>query len=84
MRPLLLDGRLVHDNPVLSMCVSHTTIRTDANGNRAPDKRKATHRIDGTVALIMALAMAPAAQIRPFDVAALIGSESERRGPHGK
>lgn len=77
MRPLLLDGRLVHDNPVLSMCVSHTTIRTDANGNRAPDKRKATHRIDGTV-------MAPAAQIRPFDVAALIGSESERRGPHGK
>jgi phage terminase large subunit-like protein len=70
---LLLDGRLVHDNPVLSMCVSHTTIRTDANGNRAPDKRKATHRIDGTVALIMGLAMAPAAQVRPFDAEALIG-----------
>ena len=70
---LLLDGRLVHDNPVLSTCVAHTTIRTDANGNRAPDKRKATHRIDGTVAMIMALAMAPAAQLRPFDVEALIG-----------
>ena len=55
---LLLDACLVHDNPVLSTCVAHTTIRTDANGNRAPDKRKATHRIDGTVALIMGLAMA--------------------------
>jgi phage terminase large subunit-like protein len=70
---LLLDRRLTHDSPVLSMCVSHTTIRTDANGNRAPDKKKASHRIDGTVALIMALGMTPAAQVRPFDAAALIG-----------
>jgi len=70
---LLLDGRLVHDNPVLSMCVAHTTIRTDAAGNRAPDKRKATHRIDGTVALVMGLAAAPTTQFRPFDAAALIG-----------
>jgi len=63
----------VHDNPVLSMCVAHTTIRTDAAGNRAPDKRKATHRIDGTVALVMGLAAAPTTQFRPFDPAALIG-----------
>jgi phage terminase large subunit-like protein len=62
---------VVHDNPVLSMCVSNTTIRMDAAGNRAPDKRSSTHRIDGTVALIMALAMAP--QVKPFDVEALIG-----------
>jgi phage terminase large subunit-like protein len=68
---LLLDGRLVHDSPVLSMCVANTTIRMDAAGNRAPDKRRSTHRIDGTVALIMALAMAP--QVKPFDVEALIG-----------
>jgi hypothetical protein len=27
---LLLDGRLVHDNPVLSTCIAHTTVRTDA------------------------------------------------------
>jgi phage terminase large subunit-like protein len=45
----------------------------DAAGNRAPDKRKLTHRIDGTVALIMALAMAPSAQMGVFDVASLIG-----------
>ena len=69
---LLLDGRLVHDNPILSMCMAHTTIRIDAAGNRAPDKRKATHRIDGTVALIMGLAMAPTQQ-PAIDVQALIG-----------
>jgi len=68
---LLLNGRLLHDSPVLSMCVANTTIRMDAAGNRAPDKRRSTHRIDGTVALIMALAMTP--QVKPFDVEALIG-----------
>jgi phage terminase large subunit-like protein len=70
---LLLDRHVVHDNPVLSMCVSHTTIRMDAAGNRAPDKKRATHRIDGTVALTMALAMAPTMQMPAFDPAALIG-----------
>ena len=36
---LLLDQHVVHDNPVLSMCASHTTTRMDAAGNRAPDKK---------------------------------------------
>jgi phage terminase large subunit-like protein len=67
----LLDRQLVHNNPVLSMCVTHTVIRTDSAGNRAPDKRKSTHRIDGAVALLMALAMAPAHPL-PIDVSALI------------
>ena len=44
----LLDRQLVHDNPILSINAAHTVIRTDSAGNRAPDKRKATHRIDGT------------------------------------
>jgi phage terminase large subunit-like protein len=69
---LLLDGRVVHDSPVLSMCVANTTIRMGAAGNRAPDKRKSTHRIDGCVALIMALAQIPVAT-PAFDVNALIG-----------
>jgi phage terminase large subunit-like protein len=68
----LLDRQLVHDNPILSMNAAHTVIRTDSAGNRAPDKRKATHRIDGVVALLMALAMA-SAQPPAIDVAALIG-----------
>jgi phage terminase large subunit-like protein len=55
------------------MCVSNTIVRMDAAGNRAADKRRSTHRIDGTVALIMGLAMAPSEQMRVFDVQALIG-----------
>jgi phage terminase large subunit-like protein len=43
----------------------------DSGGNRAPDKKRSTHRIDGLVALVMALALAPA-QPRPIDVSCLI------------
>jgi phage terminase large subunit-like protein len=68
----LLDRRLVHDNPILTSCIAHTVIRTDSAGNRAPDKRKSTARIDGTVALLMALAQIPTAT-PVFDPAALIG-----------
>jgi phage terminase large subunit-like protein len=70
---LLLDSRLVHDNPILTSCVAHTVVRTDAAGNRAPNKRKNTHRIDGCVALIMSLAMTPTRQPFVFDPAAMIG-----------
>jgi phage terminase large subunit-like protein len=70
---LLLDRRVVHDNPCLTSCVVHTTIRMDPAGNRAPDKKRATHRIDGTIGLLMALATAPAAQTQTIDIAALIG-----------
>src|SRR5262245_4706838 len=45
---------------------------TTLPGNRAPDKRKSTRRIDVTVSLIMAIGAAPSAQ-RVFDVASLIG-----------
>ena len=55
------------------MCIAHTTIRMDAAGNRAQDKKRAMHRIDGTVALLMALAMAPTAQAQPICIEALIG-----------
>jgi phage terminase large subunit-like protein len=67
----LLDRQLVHSNPILTMCAMHTVVRTDSAGNRAPDKRKSTHRIDGLVALCMALAMAPT-QSPAVDVTTLI------------
>jgi phage terminase large subunit-like protein len=41
-------------HPVLAWCIDNMTVRTDANENVAPDKEKATDRIDGAVALIMA------------------------------
>jgi phage terminase large subunit-like protein len=69
---LPLDRRVVHNNPCLSMCAGHSTVRMDAAGNRALDKKRAQHKIDGMISLTMALAMAPT-RLPPIDVAALIG-----------
>jgi phage terminase large subunit-like protein len=41
-------------NPVLRWNADNLVMRADANGNVAPDKLKATDKIDGMVALIMA------------------------------
>lgn len=56
----LVTGRtLVHGaHPVLRWMASNMVVRQDPNGNLAPDKAKATERIDGIVALIMAIALA--------------------------
>ena len=60
------------DHPVLSMCVMNTIIVSDDAGNRKPSKRKSTGRIDGLVALAMAVGVAPL-QPPKIDVNALIG-----------
>ena len=54
------------------MCVSHTVITLDDAGNRKPSKRKSSGRIDGPVALTMAIGVAPL-QPKPIDIEALIG-----------
>lgn len=45
-------------NPVLNMCASNAVITRDAAGSRKLDKSKAAGRIDGLVALAMALSIA--------------------------
>jgi phage terminase large subunit-like protein len=73
LEQVLLDGALAHGgHPVLSMCVTHTTIVQDDAGNRKPSKRKSNARIDGLVALTMAIGVAPL-QVKPIDIEALIG-----------
>jgi phage terminase large subunit-like protein len=53
---LLLEGRLRHGmHPVLTWCASNTRIQSDPAANRKFDKIKSTGRIDGLVALAMAL-----------------------------
>ena len=53
---LVLEGKLHHGgHPVLRWCADNIFIRTDPAGNIKPDKEKSTERIDGAVALIMAL-----------------------------
>ena len=56
----LLNARVAHGNhPVLTMCASNAVITKDPTGiNRKLDKNKATGRIDGIVAMAMALGIA--------------------------
>jgi phage terminase large subunit-like protein len=70
---VLLDGNLAHaDHPVLKSCVMNTIIVKDDSGNRKPSKRKSTGRIDGLVALAMAVGVAP--KRGPIvDIEALVG-----------
>jgi phage terminase large subunit-like protein len=51
----------------------NTVISLDDSGNRKPSKKRSTGRIDGLVALAMAIGAAPGMQTRPIDVEAFIG-----------
>ncbi len=53
---ITLEKRIVHGgNPVLRWMMDNIFVKTDPAGNIKPDKQKSTERIDGAVALIMAL-----------------------------
>lgn len=45
-------------NPCLTWCMANLSYTSDAAGNRKPDKKKATGRIDGSVVTIMAAGLA--------------------------
>jgi phage terminase large subunit-like protein len=72
LEQVLLEGELAHGNhPVLSMCVANTVIAIDDAGNRKPSKRKSTGRIDGMIALAMAVGVAPLLT-KQIDISTLI------------
>jgi len=53
---VLVEGRMRHGmHPVLTMCAMNARIQSDPAGGRKFDKLKSTGRIDGLVALSMAL-----------------------------
>lgn len=53
---LLLEKRIRHGgNPVLRWMSGNAVVRRDPAGNIKPDKEKSTEKIDGIVALVMAL-----------------------------
>ena len=55
----LLNARIAHGmHPVLRMCAANAIVAKDPAGNRKLDKHKATGRIDGLVALAMAMGVA--------------------------
>lgn len=59
----LLNGRIAHGgNPLLTWCAANAVTAKDPAGNRKLDKQKATGRIDGLVALAMAMGVASKAE----------------------
>jgi phage terminase large subunit-like protein len=56
LQRLLVDAELAHDgNPVLRWMASNVAIEQDAAGNIKPSKARSMERIDGIVAVVMAL-----------------------------
>jgi phage terminase large subunit-like protein len=56
---LILDGRVHHDgNPVLTWMMGNVTAHADAKENVFPRKEREENKIDGAVALIMAMSRA--------------------------
>lgn len=52
----ILSKRLRHNgHPVLRWCIGNVALETDAAGNIKPSKAASTERIDGVVALVMAI-----------------------------
>lgn len=63
---VILNGKLVHDaHPVLSMCAANAVVQTDPAGNRKLTKAKSHGRIDGMVALAMAVSVAATEELEP-------------------
>jgi phage terminase large subunit-like protein len=56
----ILNAKLAHGNhPVLNMCFANAVIQKDPAGNRKLAKNKSPGRIDGAIALTMAMGVAP-------------------------
>jgi phage terminase large subunit-like protein len=57
LEALILGKEIIHDgNPVLKWMIANTVMEEDAAGNIKPSKKKSTEKIDGTTALVSALA----------------------------
>ena len=58
---VIFEAKVRHGgHPVLTWCASNAKTQADAAGNRKLDKQKSTGRIDGLVAMAMAIGTATA------------------------
>ena len=74
LETLILERKLRHGgHPVLTMCIANSVIERGDAGNRKLSKKRSMGRIDGAVALVMAIGAAPAAWTAKVDIASLIG-----------
>lgn len=59
----LLNNQIEHDgNPVMTWCAANAVVVADPAGNRKLDKARATGRIDGAVAAVMAVGLSQTAK----------------------
>jgi phage terminase large subunit-like protein len=71
---IILEKKLRHGgHPVLQWCASNAVIDRDPAGNRKLNKKRSAGRIDGMVALVMAIGVAATRTALKFDPKALIG-----------
>lgn len=65
LEKLVMSQRLRHaGHPILSWCASNVAIERDAAANIKPSKKKSTEKIDGIVALVMALGLATSTPVK--------------------
>jgi phage terminase large subunit-like protein len=70
----LLGHQMCHGNhPVLALCARNAIVLRDPAGNRKLSRTSADRRIDGMIALTMAVGVAAANQTSDFDVFSMIG-----------
>jgi phage terminase large subunit-like protein len=73
LEEIILDEKMAHGNhPVLTMCAANSVVVGKDSSNRKLSKAKSSGRIDGMVALAMAVGSAPLGA-PAIDVEALIG-----------
>lgn len=66
LEALLLNGKIRHGmQPVLTMCAANAVTESDAAGNRKLSKKRSRGRIDGLVALAMAVSVATTQEAKP-------------------
>ena len=64
LEQLVAESKLRHDgNPILNICAAGAVIQSDPAGNRKLNKAKSYSKIDGLVALSMALGSMSADEI---------------------
>ncbi len=70
----ILDRKIAHGNhPVLSSCAANAVVDSKDKANRKLSKNKSSGRIDGMVALAMAVGVAPLQSAKVVDVESMIG-----------
>ncbi len=69
LEELILGGRIAHGgNPVLRWMAGNVSIEKDAADNWKPSKKRSPERIDGIIALVMALDRASRATDEPENI----------------